>query len=186
MMQIRAALLRRIGVPSTTDTQVVDWGAIYADQLPRVYNYFRFRTGDSLLAEDLTAATFEKAWRVRAQYRDDRGAVSTWLFTVARSVAASHFRQHTVLHQLPFAHAEDQADGMSVADEAQHRSDLARLHALLSRLPGRERELIELKYGAALTNRALAQLLEMSESNVGTRLHRIVARLRHEWEEHEI
>ncbi len=67
----------------------------------------------------------------------------------------------------------------------QHRGDLARLHTLLARLPERERELIELKYGAALTNRAIAGLLGMSESNVGTTLHRIVHRLGRDWEEQE-
>ena len=102
-MQIRTALMRRTQTAATTDAPAIDWAAIYADQLPRVYNYFRFRTGDNFLAEDLTAATFEKAWRTREQYRDDRGAISTWLFTVARSVAASHFRQCRSVPDLPLA-----------------------------------------------------------------------------------
>jgi hypothetical protein len=40
-----------------------DWDAVYADQLPRVYNFFRYRFGVTADAEDLTARTFEKAWR---------------------------------------------------------------------------------------------------------------------------
>ena len=44
----------------------LDWDAVYADQAPRVYNYFRFRLGRTADAEDLTARTFEKAWRSRA------------------------------------------------------------------------------------------------------------------------
>src|SRR5580765_5538052 len=39
-----------------------DWDALYAEQLPRVYNFFRYRVGDGPVAQDLTSATFEKAW----------------------------------------------------------------------------------------------------------------------------
>lgn len=166
-----------------TDMADVDWTAVYAEQLPRVYNYFRFRTGDNTLAEDLTAQTFERAWCGRARYRRDLGGFSTWLFTLARNVAASHFRQHRSTQQLPLDHVVGQHDHRSLEEIVQRRSDLARLQMLLARLPERERELIEFKYGAELTNRAIAQLMGMSESNVGTILHRIVQRLRAMWEE---
>ena len=48
-------------------------------------------------------------------------------------------------------------------------------------LPEREREVIALRYGSGLTNRAIARLTGLSESNVGTILHRTVARLREAW-----
>ena len=64
----------------------------------------------------------------------------------------------------------------------QRQDDLARLGALLARLPGRERELVSLKYGAGLTNRSIARLTGLSESNVGTILYRVVRRLRAQWE----
>jgi RNA polymerase sigma-70 factor (ECF subfamily) len=47
----------------------IDWEAIYREYLPRVYNFFRYRLGDRALAEDLTAANFEKAWRGRSRFR---------------------------------------------------------------------------------------------------------------------
>jgi DNA-directed RNA polymerase specialized sigma24 family protein len=50
----------------------LDWDALYADQAPRVFNYFRFRLGGGGAdVEDLTSRTFEKAWRSRARYRRD-------------------------------------------------------------------------------------------------------------------
>src|SRR5574342_795889 len=81
----------------TLSTQVdVDWEAIYTDQLPRIYNLFRYWTGDNALAQDLTSATFEKAWKHRLRYRQDVAAFSTWLFTVARRVAIDYFRQRHI------------------------------------------------------------------------------------------
>ena len=42
----------------------------------------------------------------------------------------------------------------------------------------RERELVALKFFAGLDNVEIAVLLDISESNVGTRLHRVVTKLR--------
>jgi len=52
---------------------------------------------------------------------------------------------------------------------------------LLEGLTDRDRELIALKYGAGLTNRAIAQATGLSESNVGTILYRAVQTLRARW-----
>jgi DNA-directed RNA polymerase specialized sigma24 family protein len=42
-----------------TDLQpAADWPAVYAQQLPRIYNFFRYRLGHEALAEDLTSRTF--------------------------------------------------------------------------------------------------------------------------------
>lgn len=159
-----------------------DWAAVYAEQLPRVYNYFRFKVGDGPLAEDLTAQTFEKAWRGRGRYRHDLGAFSTWLFTIARNVAISHFRRDAG-RDVPLDQVAAQPHDLVLEDVVQRRADLARLRVLLAQLPARERELIELKYGAALTNRAIATLTGLGESHVGVLLYRTVRRLRAAWEE---
>ena len=63
--------------------EAVDWEAVYREEMPRVFNYFRYRGFERATAEDLTSATFEKAWRARERYRKDRAAVSTWLLAIA-------------------------------------------------------------------------------------------------------
>jgi RNA polymerase sigma-70 factor (ECF subfamily) len=47
----------------------------------------------------------------------------------------------------------------------------------MDELPDRERELLALKYGSGLTNREIAGLTGVSESNIGTILYRTVRRL---------
>src|ERR687896_1568055 len=69
-----------------------DWEQVYAEQLPRVLNFFRYRLGHTADVEDLTARTFEKAWRSRHRYRRDLAGFSTWLLTIARNVAIDHLR----------------------------------------------------------------------------------------------
>lgn len=161
----------------------VDWESLYREQLPKVYNFFRYRVGDGPVAEDLTATTFEKAWRGQKQYRNDLGAFSTWLFTIARNVATDYFRQQR--RELALEDVPDLADPASLEETVQRQDDLACLSSLLAGLPARERELVALKYGAGLTNRAIAQQTGLSESNVGTILYRVVRRLRTEWEKEQ-
>lgn len=54
-----------------------------------------------------------------------------------------------------------------------------KLRKLLFQLPDRERELVALKYGTGMTNRGdIAELTGLTESNIGTILHRVVTFLR--------
>jgi RNA polymerase sigma-70 factor (ECF subfamily) len=156
-----------------------DWDAVYAEHLPRVYNFFRYRFGNAADAEDLTARTFEKAWIARHRYRRDIATFATWLMTIARRVALDYGRsrrEHVPLDAVAPLAASDTPE-----DETLRRSDGNRLAALLATLPERDRELLALKYGAGMTNRAIASATGLSESNVGTILHRAVLSLRARW-----
>lgn len=75
--------------PSTGEA---DWDAVYADHLPRIYNYFRFRLAADADVEDLTARVFEKAWSARARYRRDLAGFSTWLYRIAQNVGVDYLR----------------------------------------------------------------------------------------------
>ena len=159
----------------------VDWEAVYRQEMPRVFNYFRYRGLERSLAEDLTSTTFEKAWRARDRYRRERAAVSTWLLAIARNVAIDHFRR-----------SRPEVAARRTTRPATTRRRRRRPCApgspvgspsCCATLPERERELLALKYGADVTNRAIATLTGLSESNVGTILHRTVVSLRSRWDE---
>jgi RNA polymerase sigma-70 factor (ECF subfamily) len=167
---------RVLGGSSSED---LDWDAVYADLAPRVYNYFRYRLARDVDVEELTSRTFERAWRSRARYCHDRAAFSAWLFGIAQNVRIDYLqsrRSHVPLCEAPELAAELPADA-----DVERDSDLAHLRRLTGRLPERERELIALKYGADLNNRLIARLTGLTESNVGTILHRTVQTLRAQW-----
>ncbi len=157
-----------------------DWEQVYAEQLPRVFNFFRYRLGDTPEVEDLTARTFEKAWRARHRYRRDLAGFSTWLLTIARNVAIDHLRARQRHEPLDEAAALP-SPGRTPEQQAVQHSEAQRLAALLAALEPRQRELIAMKYGADMTNRAIARATGLSESNVGTILHRAVETLRERW-----
>lgn len=166
-------------LPFVSVANETDWEALYERELPRILNYFRYRVGDVALAEDLTSATFEKAWRGRHKFRRDLARFSTWLFTIARNVATDHFRQRRV--DLSIDAAEGIAGSDNPEQDALRRADFERLNALLGCLPERDRDLLSFKYGAGLTNREIARITGLSESNIGTILHRTIQSLREQW-----
>lgn len=160
-------------------TQEVDWTSAYEELLPKVYHYFCLRTGDYQEAEDLTAATFERAWRDRERYRKDIGAFTNWLFGIARHVLITHYRKNQRVHT-----TESSIEGSSRPTEeiATRQEEFERLVSMLTSLPEREREIFSLKYGAQFTNRSIAKIVGLTETNVGTILNRIVTRLREQME----
>jgi RNA polymerase sigma-70 factor (ECF subfamily) len=171
-------------IRATTARFEVDWDAVYRQELPRIYNYFRYRLGDDTIAEDLTGTTFEKAWRARERYRRDLAGFSTWLLTIARNVATDHYRSISLRSRYPDV-SLDAAHEYPAPDPPEviyaRSAELTQLGGLLAQLSNRDRELVALKYGADLNNRQIAQYVGMSESNVGTTLHRIVSKLRQQW-----
>ena len=162
----------------------VDWEAVFTTELPRVFNYFRYQGLKDDVAEDLAAATFEKVWRARHTYRSQKGALTTWLIAIARRTAVDYFRSSQPemdLEVLEETHLT-LATNAGPEETLQRREEIERLRQLLSDLPERERELVALKYGAEMSNRAIAKMTGLSETNVGTILHRVVTNLRGQME----
>lgn len=161
----------------------IDWDAVYAEQLPRVLDFFRYRVANRADAEDLTSLTFEKAWRARARYRSELAGVGTWLMAIARNVAIDHYRSRRLRVTAPLEEADGIAGGETPEEHAVRRSEAERLARMLEELTDRERELVSLKYGAGLSNREIARLTGLTETNVGSILHRSVKALRARWDE---
>ena len=163
----------------TTPLEDIDWDSVVNDELPKLYNYFRYRLGDETVAEDLTSVVLEKAWLKRHRYRRDRAAFSAWLFAIAKNEVVAYLRKRR--NSIPLSMAE-KAPGETAEQILEHSQDLQTLSYLLADLSERERELISLKFGADLNNRQISAIMGLSESNVGTILNRVLQRLREQWE----
>ena len=151
--------------PSFTD--------LYRETVHDVYAYVATLLGDRATAEDVVAQAFERAYRKHRTFDRRRGSERAWVFGIARNAALDELRRRKRTVTL-VAEPADVA-GPDDADDAARR---ATVRAALGRLEPRDRELIALKYHGGLTNADVAALLGTSESNVGTRLHRAMTKLR--------
>jgi RNA polymerase sigma-70 factor (ECF subfamily) len=149
---------------------------LYRSSRDDVYAYAAGLLRDPAAAEDVTATAFERAYRKRSRFDPKRGNGRAWLFGIARNAALDELRRRGRQAELA-ADPEDAASFTAV--EAAERSERRLvLNAALATLDGRERELVALKFFAGLSNAEIANVLGVSESNAGTKLHRVVTKLR--------
>jgi RNA polymerase sigma-70 factor (ECF subfamily) len=148
----------------------------YSEYLPRVLNYMRLRTDNEALAQDLTARTFERALSRLHSLRDE-GAFGGWLFAIARTEVAGHYRRRRP--QLPLESAYGcPASGGSAEGQVVQSEELASLVCALATLKEREQEIIRLKFIAGLTNRAIGKAMGLRAGNIAVILHRALRKLR--------
>lgn len=162
--------------------EVDAFAALYREHTAAVFNYCLFRVGDRAIAEDLTADTFERAWRARRRYRPERAAFTTWLFTIARRVVIDWQRRQV---RRRWVGLSDDQPGGDPSPEAQieETEQQAQLRRLVQTLDPSEQELIALKFGASMTNRDIAPMLGKSETAVGSAIYRLMQKLRAQWQD---
>lgn len=153
------------------------WKTLYDLYLPQVFHYMCYKVGNVQIAEDLTATTFEKAWKSKHRFRKSKGAVQSWIFGIARHVVADHFRKPCREESLDCL-TKTGSRSPSVEKEIQNSEEFEAIFRIIQSFPKRDKELISLKYGAELTNRKIASMTGLSETNVGTILHRSIVRIR--------
>jgi RNA polymerase sigma-70 factor, ECF subfamily len=160
-------------------TEPAALAALFDHFYPRLFNYLLYRTRDPQTADDLAAQSFELAMRRLSQYQPSRGSFAAWLFTIARNTASKHSRAQQVRRWLSLdVLLHRSADEASLDEIAAHNDQLARVLERVAALNDREREVIALRFGAGLTNRRIAELLGISESQIGVVLYRAIQKLK--------
>lgn len=167
-------------VPAETAVSAREvFASFYEQFMPRVYRYIHYRVADIHLAEDLTSAVFEKALDGFRRYRADRASFFTWLMSIARNTVIDHFRVQERRKNVPLEVAGDVSSGdMTPENGAIRNEELRLLRVCMAGLSSREQEIISCKFGADMTNRQIAGVISLSESNIGTILYRAVRKLR--------
>ena len=149
---------------------------LYRSSRDDVYAYVAGMLRDRAAAEDVAALAFERAFRNRGRFDAKRGDPRSWLFGIARNAALDELRRRSRA-ELPDA-APDRISDTAAGDIAEDVARRETLRSALEHLPQDDRELVVLKFHAGLSNGEIAGVVGLSESNVGTRLHRSLGRLR--------
>jgi RNA polymerase sigma-70 factor (ECF subfamily) len=162
-------------VARRTAGETIDFESLYRTSRDDLYAYVAGMVRDSAAAEEVTAAAFERALTRRSSYKPDRGSPRAWLFGIARNAAYDELRRRGRTEPAADPEGRHPPVGDATADVALRRAALSAALAVLSQ---EERDLLALKFEAGLPNGDIGTVLGISESNVGTRLSRVVAKLR--------
>jgi len=123
--------------------------------------------------QDLVQEILLQVWRSLPQFQG-RASPSTWLYRVALNTALSWHRKERRrrVRQQPILEIEHlSAAGLDTAQQALERELVDRLYAAIRQLPKTEAALV-LLYLDDLSYRQMAEVLGISECNVGVKLNR--------------
>lgn len=167
-----------------TGSVTVSFTAFYEKYLPQIFRYISYRVTDKHLAEDLTSTVFEKALTKFESYRPEKASFSTWVFRIARNTVIDYFRVRGREQTIQLDEAVDRpGDDKSPEQTAIDEEEFRMLNHFILRLAPHEQEIISLKFAGDMTNRQIAGMLGLSESNVGVIVYRAVRKLRSDFEE---
>ncbi|WP_406064440.1 RNA polymerase sigma factor [Streptomyces sp. NBC_01077] len=150
-----------------------------------VYNHAFRLTGDWSVAEDVMAATFLEAWRLRQKVDPDGGSLRPWLLGVATNVSRNHCRGNRRYRAAAAAYAAAGPAEASVPDHASEvagriddRRRIAATLRALGTLRRTEREVLVLCLWEGLAYTEAAQALHVPVGTVRSRLSRARTKLR--------
>ena len=158
-----------------------DFAPLYEHYKTPIQNFFSYRLTDPIAAEELTSTVFEKALKGIDNFQWQGVSFSAWLFRIARNTLIDHYREQgkssEKVSQLD--HSIDiPSKEKSIPDQIETKFAEELLYEILSELPTREQEIIYMKFFDGYTNRLIAQLTGISETNVGTIVYRAIKKLR--------
>ena len=165
----------------TLETGTTSFAAAAEAHLEDVHAYLVYLTGDRCLAEDLTAAAFEKALSLWRRFDPRRASARTWLCQIARTTTLDYFRaekrrkRREDVYTLGERGVEDGAFGDGLSPE---------LERALAALSASEREVVVLRVVLDLDGETAARILGISLTNCTTRLHRALRKLEERMESH--
>ncbi|KAA0942612.1 sigma-70 family RNA polymerase sigma factor [Streptomyces apricus] len=151
------------------------WGAL-------VYTLAQRSLGDAREAEDVTQTVFLAAWRGRAGFAPERGALGAWLVGITRRKVADALSARTRRAHLVAAAGARMSVGPADHDTQAAVLDRVLLAHELAKLPEAQRRVLTLAFYDDLTQTQIAELtgwpLGTVKSHARRGLHRLSSCLR--------
>jgi RNA polymerase sigma-70 factor (ECF subfamily) len=149
------------------------FAVVAEEHLNDVHRYLLMLTADHALADDLTAETFENAFRSWRRFDPRRSSERTWLCAIGRNVALDHFRREARRRRREERYA---AEGQ-VEEAGRELGFSPELDAALATLTAGDREVLALRIVLDLDADAAAKVLGIARSACSMRLARALGKL---------
>ena len=134
----------------------------------RIFNFLHRFVGNAHDAEDITQETFLKAFRSIHRY-DPTYAFATWIFTIAKRTAVSHFRSARPTEDLA---DHDQPDFDDPSVQLERRDEQASIWEVARALKPKQYQALWLRYGEGFSVAESARIMETTQIHVKVLLHR--------------
>ncbi|ACT59016.1 RNA polymerase, sigma-24 subunit, ECF subfamily [Hirschia baltica ATCC 49814] len=156
------------------------------DAFSRLFDHFAPRVKSQMLkygasnemAEEIVQETFVLVWRKASQYSEDKAAVSTWIFTIARNKRIDLLRRQNrpepdvndpAFHPDPILTGDDVLTGKQRALAVQRA---------MEKLPQSQKEVLQRSYFSDETHIEIAESLKTPLGTVKSRMRLALSKLR--------
>ena len=158
----------------------VAFGALYDETAPRLFGLIRRLVVDPAQAEEVTQDVYLELWQSAARFDATKGNALSWMFTMAHRRAVDRIRsaQASRDRDLRIGVRDLDVPVDTVAEAAETSVEHERVQGALGELSKLQRECVSLAYYGGLTQREIADRLEVPLGTVKTRLRDGMIRLR--------
>lgn len=155
---------------------------LYEYYYPKIHSYIYRRINNKEVADDLTSQTFEKAIKRINNFRWQGVSLGVWLYKIARNNLNDYFRKsrrtnrNISLTGLEAVIVDEQEE--TLEDIVIRSDEESILYRALQQFKKEDQYLIYYKFFEDMTNKEIAAKTGLSETNVGTKLHRLRSKLK--------
>ena len=147
---------------------------------PKIIGFGRKQFSNPALASELLQETMTNVWRKAHLYNQEKGAATTWVYTVMRNISFDMLRKIQANHEdnlsddiWPIAEAQN-SDEHVFADHLMDKQ----IAAYLNKLPDNQRQIVQGVYFQDLSQEQLAKNLNIPLGTVKSRLRLALTKLR--------
>lgn len=149
------------------------FGALYDRYASRVNGLIRRLVKEPAIADEILQDVFLEIWRTAARYDASIAGADTWIFSVARYRAIDGLRRRSRQQQ---REARIKADSPEIRPDSHPGGEWIR--TALNRLPADQRATVCLSFYYGLTYRRIAELEQVPEGTIKTRMRLAMTKLR--------
>lgn len=148
---------------------------VYEEFLPKVTAYTRSHIKNFHDTEDIVSDVFMKVSSYIDKFDPSKASLSTWIFTITRNTICDYYRRTGSRPS-----RIDDINDVSIAEGKNQfvEENLESLHAALSKLSEKERDLIILRFYYGYEPAEIAEMMSLSYSNICVMQHRAIEKLK--------
>jgi RNA polymerase sigma-70 factor (ECF subfamily) len=156
---------------------IIEFTLIYNRHKEPLFNYALKVVKSKMFAEDIVHDVFLKLYDNLARIRD-RARVEAWIFTTARNEIFSHYRKKINKYDQDFSLCGEQQSRENFTDNFEQRELIDVIESELNIMDPAQSEVFYLKEYSGLSYKEIAQIMDITEDLVKSRIFKVRQKLK--------
>ena len=159
--------------------------SLYNRYSGKLYNFImKVSKGDTYIAEELVQRTFIKVWETREYVNPDKSFIS-YLCTIAKNMLLNEYKHQTIQFIYKEYIKVKATDNYNFTEKEVDKNLLEEyIDKLIDKLPPKRREVFILSRKEGLSNKKIAERLQITESTIETQLLKALTFMKNQMRKH--